>query len=418
MLASVATLGLTLASSSSLAQLDIEISGVGASRFPIAVPAFSGNSAAPINMASVIASDLMRSGKFRQVGLQEEIPYNQVLSPTVDYLSAGNPNAAVTGSIALKAPGSWTVTAKLFDTLKGQVLDTTSLSCASADLRMAAHKIADRIYEKIIGRPGCFASRIAYVQQRGKLYELVIADSDGEAPRIALRSREPIISPAWSPNGAQVAYVSFESRKPVVYIHELASGRRRPIAQFRGNNSAPAFSPDGRTLALALSRNGGTQIYLMSASGGAPRQATSGYGINTEPVFSPDGSWIYFTSDRGGAPQIYRQKVAGGAASRVTFNTSYAVSPALSPDGKKLAYVSRSASGFAINVQELDTGNVFMVSKAGNNESPSFSPNGELVLYAASRGALECASAEAKSLTRLSSRGGTIREPAWGPLIK
>lgn len=417
-LAGAAALGLGLGCPAARAQLDIEITGVGSNLFPIAVPAFSGGKQAPVDIASVISSDLARSGKFRLTGPKDEIPYSQTLSPTADFFASSGANAAVAGAVAAKGAGSWTITVKLFDTVNGQVTDSVSLASTSSNLRLTAHRIADRIYEKLTGIPGCFASRIAYIQQRGKTYELVIADSDGETPRVALRSREPIISPAWSPNGAQVAYVSFEARKPVVFVHELSTGRRRAVAQFRGNNSAPAFSPDGKTLALALSRDGGTQIYLMGATGGTPRKFTSGYGINTEPVFSPDGAWLYFTSDRGGAPQIYRQRISGGAASRVTFGVSYAVSPALSPDGKKLAFVSRTARGFMVCVMELATGAVLTVSKSGGDESPSFSPNGELVLYAANKGALECACADGKATTRLSSRGGSIREPAWGPLIK
>lgn len=417
-LASGAALAIGLVCPAARAQLDIEITGVGSSLFPIAVPGFSGS--APVNLASVVAADLERSGKFRIAGPKDAVPYSQVLNPTAEYLGSGGANAALVCTVSLKGAGRWEASCRLFDTVNGAVTDTFSFSGSASELRMVAHRIADRVYQKIIGVPGCFASRIAYIQNRGKTYELVIADSDGENPRIALRSREPIISPAWSPDGSKVAYVSFETRKPLVYVHELASGRRRAVAQFPGNNSAPAFSPDGSRLALALSKDGGTQIYVMSASGGAAKRLSSGYGINTEPVFSPDGAWIYFTSDRGGAPQIYRQRVSGGSASRVTFSSAYAVSPALSPDGRKLAFVSRSSRGFAVNVLELATGDAVTVSKGSGDESPSFSPNGELVLYASSgrRGELATASADGRISARLSSRGGSIREPAWGPMVR
>lgn len=400
------------------AQLDIEITGVGSNLFPLAVPGFSGQSACGTDIGSVISSDLQRSGKFRIAGPKTEAPYSQVLNPTADAFKSYGVNAAALGSVVRKSSG-WELSYKLFDVINGTVLDSASFSGANA--RLSAHKIADRIYQKLTGMPGCFASRIAYVQRRGSLYELIIADSDGENPRVALRSREPIISPVWSPNGSRVAYVSFESRKPVVFIHELSTGKRRAVAQFPGNNSAPAFSPDGSTLAVALSRDGGTQIYLMSVNGGAARRFTTGSGISTEPVFSPDGAWIYFTSDRGGKPQIYRKRVSGGSASRVTFGVSYAVSPALSPDGKKLAYIARTGRGFQVNVLELATGSNFVVSRTGGDESPSFSPNGELILYASGgrgSGVLYASSADGKISTRLSSRGGSIREPAWGPLVR
>lgn len=413
--------GLGLLSLPAWAQLDIEITGVGSQLFPISVPAFSGTGSAPGSLSSVIAADLVRSGKFRQVGSTAEVSYTQVLNPDPQAFRAENSNAAVIGSIAPKGAGRWEISCKLLDVVSGKLLDNFVNTSTTGNLRMAAHQIADRIYFRLTGTPGCFASRIAYVQNRGGVYELVIADSDGENPRVALRSREPIISPTWAPNGTSLAYVSFESRKPVVYIHELMSGHRRVVANFPGNNSAPAFSPDGSRLAVALSRDGGTQIYLMSTRGGSATRFTTGAGINTEPVFSPDGAWIYFTSDRGGNPQIYRKPVSGGKASRVTFSVGYAVSPALSPDGKKLAYIARSRGGFQVNVLDLASGSNMAVTKTSGDESPSFSPNGELIVYATvsgRQGVLAMASADGSMSSRLRSRGGSIREPAWGPLIR
>ena len=397
--------GLGLLSLPAWAQLDIEITGVGSQLFPISVPAFSGTGSAPGSLSSVIAADLVRSGKFRQVGSTAEVSYAQVLNPDPQAFRAENSNAAVIGSIAPKGAGRWEISCKLLDVVSGKLLDNFVNTSTTGNLRT----------------PGCFASRIAYVQNRGGVYELVIADSDGENPRVALRSREPIISPTWAPNGTSLAYVSFESRKPVVYIHELMSGHRRVVANFPGNNSAPAFSPDGSRLAVALSRDGGTQIYLMSTRGGSATRFTTGAGINTEPVFSPDGAWIYFTSDRGGNPQIYRKPVSGGKASRVTFSVGYAVSPALSPDGKKLAYIARSRGGFQVNVLDLASGSNMAVTKTSGDESPSFSPNGELIVYATvsgRQGVLAMASADGSMSSRLRSRGGSIREPAWGPLIR
>ena len=417
---SVLALGAT--SLPALAQLDIEITGVGSSLFPIAIPGFSGSRNASAPVGDIIASDLERSGKFRRVGSADEVPYTQVVSPDPIAFAQAGANAAVIGNITSKGNGRWEVAYTLLDAVNGNVLDSHAFTAPAQNLRMTAHKIADRIYKQLIGIPGCFASRIAYVQKNSSRHELVIADSDGENPRVALRSQEPIISPAWSPDGARVAYVSFESRKPVVYVHELSTGRRRAVANFPGNNSAPAFSPDGRRLAVALSRNGGTHIYLMNVSGGAPTQVTFGHSIDTEPVFSPDGAWIYFTSDRGGSPQIYRQPLAGATSkvSRVSFAASYAVSPALSPDGKKLAFAARTARGFKVFVQDLASGDAVAVGNTTGDESPSFSPNGEFLMSASvanRRRVLVMSSADGRTSSRLSSRGGGVREPAWGPMV-
>ena len=421
-LASWAAVMLGAYSLPAMAQLDIEITGVGSSLFPIAVPGFSGTQAVSVPIGSIISSDLERSGKFRRVGSADEVPYTQVASPDPVSFAQAGANAAVIGSVSSKGSGRWEVAYTLLDVVSGKILDSQSFTAQASNLRMTAHKISDRIYKQLLGIPGCFASRIAYVQKSAGRHELVIADSDGENPRVALRSQEPIISPAWSPDGARVAYVSFESRKPVVYIHELSTGRRRAVANFPGNNSAPAFSPDGRRLAVALSRNGGTHIYLMGVNGGTPVQVTSGQSIDTEPAFSPDGAWLYFTSDRGGSPQIYRQPAgaAPGKVSRVSFATSYAVSPALSPDGTKLAFAARTSRGFKVFVQDLATGDAVAIGDTTGDESPSFSPNSEFLMCASvanRRSILVMSSADGRTSSRLSSRGGGVREPSWGPMV-
>ena len=265
-----------------------------------------------------------------------------------------------------------------------------------------------------------FASQIAYVAQLGRRqYELVVADSDGANAAAALRSAESIISPAWSPDGRRLAYVSFEQRKAIVYVHELASGVRMPVARYRGNNSAPAFSPDGQQLAVALSKDGLTQIYLTRADGTGLRRFTHSYGIDTEPVFSKDGEWIYFTSDRGGSPQIYRQRVTGSQAERVTFGSNYAISPDVSPDGRRLAYISRIENKFRTAILDLATGQDLLVTNTERDESPSFAPNGRFLVYATEengRGILGACSADSRLTTRLRGQGN-IREPAWGPVL-
>ena len=403
------------------ADLRIEITGVGANQTPVVIRPFRGASSASVDPAQVIGADLTRSGAFRLVDAGAADPNENIDRPE-GLARAAQAGAAVyvTGSVEASGDARFIVRCRIYDIVSGEQLDSADFTTSADRIRMAAHRCADRAYVKITGEGPMFASQLAYVVQLGsRRYELIVADSDGGTPKAALRSTEPIISPCWSPDGRRIAYVSFEQRKPVVYVHELATGARKPVAAFRGNNSAPAWSPDGRQLAVALSRDGLTQIYLINADGSSPRRFTKSYGIDTEPVFSRDGAWIYFTSDRGGTPQIYRQPVAGGAAERVTFGSNYAISPDVSPDGARMAYISRIDSSYRVAVMDLATGQDLLVTNTSRDESPSFAPNGRFIVYATEvtgRGVLGTCSADARLTTRLSGEGN-IREPAWGPIL-
>jgi TolB protein len=330
-------------------------------------------------------------------------------------------DALVLGSVAARPDGRFEVRFKLFDTVKSADLSGVAYTLSRAQARATAHRIADFIYEKLTGEKGVFATRIAYVVKRGNRFELQIADADGAGAETALASFEPIISPAWSPDGRRLAYVSFENKKPVVYVHSLADGKRQVAANFKGSNSAPAWSPDGTRLAVSLSRDGGSQIYLINADGSNVRRLMQSGGIDTEPVFSPDGQTIYFTSDRGGSPQIYRMPAGGGEAQRVTFEGTYNVSPRISPNGRVLAYIARNAGKFQVATLDLASRQTQVLTDSDKDESPSFAPNGRMILLATvngGRGVLSAVSADGRIKQRLTVQAGDVREPAWGPYTK
>jgi|JI10StandDraft_1071094.scaffolds.fasta_scaffold01217_11 TolB protein len=408
---------MTAPSLPALAQFRVEVSGVGLTQLPIALVPFRGESGAPQKISAIIRADLERTGRFRAVEPGGEA-MDETTRPDMSVWRQRNADSLAGGSVTRLPDGRWDVRFRLWDVVRGQDLGGQGYVVPQADLRLAAHKIADYIYEKLTGEKGVFSTRLAYVTKGGSRYTLWVADSDGENAQAALSSPESIISPTWSPNGSQLAYVSFESRKPVIYVHDVATGRRRLLANFRGSNSAPAWSPDGRSLAVTLSRDGGSQLYLISASGGEPRRLTQSQSIDTEPVFSPDGASIYFVSDRGGAPQIYRMPAGGGAAQRVSFSGGYNVSPAISPDGRWMAYVSRNGGGYKLQVMEVASGNVTSLTDTAEDENPSFAPNSRLIVYATRQGgreALMTTTLDGKIKARLAGQGGDIREPSWGP---
>ncbi|NDP39550.1 MAG: Tol-Pal system protein TolB [Rhodoferax sp.] len=409
-----------LAALPALAQFRVEVSGVGLTQLPIAVAAFRGQDAVPQKIADIVQADLERSGQFRGVDAAGAA-LDEGTRPDVALWRQKGADSLVTGSVNRLADGRYDVRFRLWDVVRGQDLGGQSYAVTQTDLRLSAHRIADFIYEKLTGDKGAFSTRITYVTKAAQRYQLWVADADGENAQSALASPEPIISPAWSPNGSQIAYVSFESRKPVVYTHDVATGKRRLIANFRGSNSAPAWSPDGRTLAVTLSLSGGSQLYAIDSGGGAPRRLAQNSGIDTEPVYAPDGKNIYFVSDRGGAPQIYRMQATGGAAERVTFTGTYNISPAISPDGRWLAYISRVGGAFKLHVMELASGTVNAITDTNADENPSFAPNSRLIVYATQgqgRESLLTTTLDGKIKARLAGQSGDIREPDWGPFQK
>ena len=403
------------------AQLRVEITGVGAQQFPIAIAPFANDGQPPQDIDAIVRADLSRSGLFRIVDAGAQPVADNASVNLADWKARGA-DALTVGSVRRLPDGRYDVRFRLLDTVKQAQLDGLSYVASAPELRLTAHRIADRIYEKLTGERGVFATRIAYVVQTARnAWELHIADADGANSQPALRSREPIISPVWSPDGIRLAYVSFETGKPVVYVHTVTTGERKAVANFRGSNSAPAWSPDGRSLAVTLTREGNSQIFLMNADGSGVRRLTQSSGIDTEPVFTPDGQSLFFTSDRGGGPQIYRMPAGGGAVQRVTFGGDYSISPRLSPDGRLLAYVARRSGRFQVMVLDLASGQEIAVTDTAFDESPSFAPNGRLLLYATEvngRGILATASVDGRARARLTGPAGDIREPTWGPFIK
>jgi TolB protein len=399
------------------AQFRVEITGVGATQVPIAIARFRDEERGGVSLSGIVKADLERSGLFRSIDTQTVL--DEAAQPAMADWRAQAADALVGASVTRLADGRTDVRFKLWDVVKGRDIGGQSNVVDSADLRLAAHRIADYVHEKLTGEKGVFSTRIAYVTKAGSRFTLRVADADGEGGQVALNSPEPIISPAWSPDGRELAYVSFESQKAVIYTQEVASGRRRAIANFRGSNSAPAWSPDGQTLCATLSREGGSQLYLMGRNGENVRRLTQSQAIDTEPAFSPDGRSIYFVSDRGGGPQIYRIGLGGGNAERITFTGSYNISPAISPDGRLMAYIARQGNAFRLHTLDLSNGGApQLLSDTNDDESPSFAPNGRLIIYASraqGRDVLMTTTLDGKIKARLVSTTADVREPVWGP---
>jgi len=400
------------------AALDIEIIGAGEHQIPVAIVPFAGDAKLVQGIRDVVSADLARSGLFRLVDPAGKAPH---APREVVYADWAGVDALVMGSVALQQSGRIEAQFRLLDMVKKTELIAQSVSSKGDQMRAVGHRIADMIYEKLTGDAGVFSTRIAYVKRQGRSNRLVVADSDGYGEQSLLLSNEPIMSPAWSPDGSHLAYVTFEQGHAVVFVQSLLTNQRIVVANFPGSNSAPAWAPDGRQLAVVLTRDGGSQIYLVRPDGSNLRRLTFSGVIDTEPNFSPDGQYLLFTSDRGGSPQIYRMPVEGGAAQRLTFESGNNFSPRYSPDGKSFTFAHMEKGRFYIATQDFETKQMQLLSEGGWEKKPSFAPNGKLILYATEaqgRGILSTVSSDGRVKQKMSPQAGDIREPTWGPFLK
>ncbi|MCL6230529.1 MULTISPECIES: Tol-Pal system beta propeller repeat protein TolB [Acinetobacter] len=400
------------------AQLHLEITKAPEEAPKIAIVPFSNDS----NIYPVVENDLNRSGKFTSAS--KNLPATATInSPNAEAWKAAGVPYVVTGTSKTTADGSYEIHYQLYDVEKKQYLLNELLTVPASRYRQAAHMISDAIYQALTGIPGDFSGRIAYVLRNAatpdQRYTLQIADTDGEQPRTILTSRDPILSPAWTPDAKKLAYVSFETKRPAIYIQDLASGNREKVASFRGLNGAPSFSPDGKSMLFTASMHGNPEIYQMDLQTRQLKRMTNDTAIDTEARYAPDGKSFIFTSDRGGSPQIYTYNLSTESVKRLTFRGAFNARGTLSADGKKLALVHRpSGSNYKVAVQDIGSGVTNILTPTSLDESPSFSPNGQMVVYAtreANRGLLSIMSLDGRFRMNLPSEQGEVREPAWAP---
>lgn len=406
------------------AELRVQITqGVDAA-IPITIVPFTGQASSGVAIGAVVSSDLQRSGRFQPYA---ESAYSERPTMPQDVDSAAwrarGQEFVVVGRIESAGSGQFQADFHVVDVVRSAVVVSYRLPFSSAEARAGAHQIADVVYKYILGQSGSFASRVAFVNVTGngtsnRQYRLQIADTDGFNPQTILSSVEPLMSPAWSPDGKQLAYVSFESKRPSIWIQNLTNGQRQKISETPGINGAPAWSPDGRRLALTLSKDGNPEIYVYSLASGLMQRLTDSPGIDTEPSWSPDGQEIVFTSDRGGKPQLYLISPAGGAAKRLTYEGHYNARGVFSPDGRSLVMVHGSGNGFRIAIMDLATHALKLLTHGPQDESPGFAPNGSMILFASRSGGrsqLSAISADGKFQQDLKVDSGMVREPAWSP---
>ena len=411
--------GLLLLAHASMAAaiLNIEIIGAGEHQIPVAIVPFGGDDKLAQSVNEVVTGDLQRSGLFRLVDPTGKSPHEPAEVNYPDWQVRGADALAI-GTVAAQPNGRIEARFRLLDVAKQTELIGQAVSANDAQIRAIGHRIADLIYEKLTGDKGVFSTRIAYVNRQGQKYRLIVADSDGYNEQIVLSQNEAIMSPAWSPDGGHLAYVSFETGHAAVFVQSLYTNQRMVLADFRGSNSAPAWSPDGKQLAVVLTRDGSSQIYLIRPNGSGIRRITFSGAIDTEPNFSPDGQYLLFTSDRGGSAQIYRMPVEGGPEQRLTFGDGSNFSPRHSPDGKSFVFAHLGNGRFYIAMQDFQTGQMSLITDGGWEKKPSFAPNGKLILFASEardRGILATVSSDGRVKQHMFTQSGDAREPVWGP---
>lgn len=415
-----------LLSPAAMAQLTIEITrGVEAAQ-PVAVVPFAGSEAlaAEEDIAAIIRTNLRLSGRFRPLAVAD-LPTRPSSLQGVDYAlwRAAPADYLIVGRISPHGE-RYTVRFQLADVLRTDALLVMEYTVQRRDFRRLANQISDLIYQELTGERGAFSTRIAYIaserNNNRQSYTLSIADADGHAPRVILRSAQPLMSPTWSPDGTRLAYVSFEQRRAQIIVQEVYTGERQVLSSEPGINGAPAWSADGRRLALTLSRDGNPEIYILELASGRLQRLTNNSAIDTEPTWSPDGRHIIFTSDRGGSPQLYRKPVAGGRAERLTFEGNFNAAAVYAPDGERIAFVHRHNGQFTIATLHLASGQLRRLTEGPLDKSPSFAPNGRMIIYASVRGSdevLATVSVDGRVRQRLALRDGNVREPTWSPFV-
>ncbi|MDD2720342.1 MAG: Tol-Pal system beta propeller repeat protein TolB [Gallionella sp.] len=401
------------------AALNIEIIGAGENQIPVSLVPFGGDQKLSAVINDVVSGDLQRTGLFRLVDPTGKSPHQPAEVNYADWQVRGAEALAI-GMVNTQPNGRIEARFRLLDVVKQVELTGQAVAANGDQIRAVGHRISDIIYEKLTGIKGVFSTRIAYVNRQGRKFSLMVADSDGYNEQVVLSHNEPIMSPAWSPDGSHLAYVSFETGHASVFVQSLYTNQRKLVADFRGSNSAPAWSPDGQQLAVVLTREGSSQIYLMRPDGSDLHRISYSGGIDTEPSFSPDGQWLLFTSDRGGTPQIYRMPVAGGQAQRLTFAGGNSFSPRYSPDGKNFVFTRLEGGRFYICVQDFQTGQTETLTTGGWEKKPSFAPNGKIILFASEargRGILATVSSDGRVQQHMFTQSGDAREPVWGPQL-